>query len=356
MKRFALFFALFAGLLLLIDRGGARVLDHLYARTYVGQKGGILNYYFSRPAPPALVLMGNSRASLDVNPEALPVETFSLAHPGTSQIFQSGLLSLMAERRQLPRTVLLHIDLDEYIRPSFPADIRNLRQYYGQAPLVTQYSKELSRWEPLKHGLALYRHNGRLFGLAKNHYRQWQGAAPHQGFEPYPPTAQDSINTLYSTRYLFKEQYHLNRGHLRYLRDFVALCRQHQIRLICFTTPYYQTPPHVAESAGLVDSLLRRENVPYLNYAAAPLPATLTAMRFWRDATHLNSRGIAPYTRLLSQELQPLLDNAPVPAHSQASAYVATLAGSAEWSAGGGWLPAGQGRAETYSARAGMRQ
>ncbi|GAB3842795.1 hypothetical protein [Hymenobacter jeollabukensis] len=324
MKRFALFFALFAGLLLLIDHGGAYVLDRVYARTFVGQKGGILNTYFARPAPPALVLMGNSRASLDVNPDSLPVEAFSLAHPGTSQIFQSGLLSLLAERRQLPRTILLHIDLDEYIHPSFPADIRNLRHYYGQAPLVTQYSKELSRWEPLKHGLALYRHNGRLFGLAKNQYLQRQGAAPSQGFEPYAPTAQDSINTLYSTHYLAKERYQLNRAHLRYLHDFVALCRQHRVRLICFTTPYYQVPPHAPQSAALVDSLLRREHVPYLNYAATAAPAALTAMRFWRDATHLNSRGIPHYSQLLARELKPLLAvQAPEPAGGQPSAYLA---------------------------------
>ncbi|RAK62733.1 hypothetical protein [Hymenobacter edaphi] len=324
MKRFALFFALFAGLLLLIDRGGAHLLDHVYARTYVGQKGGILNHYFARPAPPALVLMGNSRASLDVNPDSLPVEAFSLAHPGTSQIFQSGLLSLLAERGRLPQTILLHIDLDEYIRPSFPADIRNLRHYYGQAPLVTQYSQELSRWEPLKHGLALYRHNGRLFGLAKNHYLQRQGAAPSQGFDPYPPTAQDSINTLYSTRYLAAEQYRLNRGHLRYLHDFVTLCRQQQVRLICFTTPYYRVPPHVRESAGVVDSLLRRAGVPYLNYAATAAPPALTAMRYWRDATHLNSRGIPHYSQLLARELQPLLAaQVPEPAGGQPSAYLA---------------------------------
>ena len=321
MKKFGLFLLLFLVLLLAVDRGAARLLDHVHDGVRLGQRDGLLVTYLGLPQVPRLVVLGNSRTAVNVCPDSLGPHAFSLAHNGTTQVFQTGLLSILAQQHRLPETLLLHVDLDEYIHPTRPDDINLLKFYYGRAPLVTAYSREASWLEPLKHCLALYRHNGRLPGLAQNWLKQRRHPFPlNQGYEPSTPDPSDSLRTAYSLAKLNQEPGPLNRGQLRYLRDFVALCRQQHVRLICFTSPYYQRPRHVAATAALVDSLLRREHIPYLNYAAVPPDqpvAQLSAhIRYWRDATHLNMRGVPLYSQVLARQVRALRSQPEVVTHA----------------------------------------
>ncbi|MFD2787418.1 hypothetical protein [Hymenobacter rubripertinctus] len=308
MKKFGFFFLLFSTLLLALDQGGAWVLDRLHERVVLGQRDGLLITYLRLPDLPQLVVLGNSRTAVNVCPDSLP-GAFSLAHNGTTQVFQTGLLSVLHQQQRLPPAILLHIDLDEYIRPTRAEDIHLLKYYYGQAPLVTAYSREASWLEPLKQCFGLYRHNGRIPGLLRNWYmqRRHPDQPLNQGYEPSVPAAADSLRTAYSLAKLNAESGQLNRGHLRYLQDFVQLCQQQNVRLICFTNSYYQQPHHVAAAGRLVDSLLQRAQVPYLNYASQPIAELSHNIGYWRDATHLNTRGIPLNSQVLARQVSDLL-------------------------------------------------
>ena len=301
MKKFLLFSLLFAGCLLLLDRGGAWVLDRVYTSIRVGQKGGRVNTYLALPAPPPVLLMGNSRLGCNVNPDSLHPQAYSIAHDGTRQIFQTGLLSLLQQQHKLPQAIVLHVDLTEYMAPSHLEDILNLKYYYGQAPYITQYHDELSQWENAKFWFSLYRHNGQLFSLVKN-WRPQPPRVPNQGYEPIEPTEQDSLRALYTTTQLAQQPGTLNRAALRYLQDFVVLCRSNHVRLVCFTSPYYQAPAWLPAASAMVDSLLRANRVPYVNLALHPVPELTGRPRYWRDGTHLNTRGIPLLSAALARQ------------------------------------------------------
>ena len=314
----ALFFLLlFGGGLLVLDRTGAWVLDRVHEHTRAGQKGGRVITYLALPAPPPVLLMGNSCMGCNVNPDSLHLEAYSLTHDGTRQIFQTGLLSLLAQRGQLPRAIVLSIDLREYMAPSYREDITNLKYYYGQAPYITQYHQELSRWEPLKFWFSLYRHNNRLFGLANN----WRWVPPplNQGFEPTGPTAADSARAAYSAARLAREVGPLNRGALRYLQDFVRLCQSRRVRLVCVTAPYYRAPPWLPAASAVVDSLLRTASVPYLNMALHPVVRLDGQHRYWHDEVHLNTRGVPWLSQALARQLGGLLGPSAAPANQPTS-------------------------------------
>lgn len=306
------FLLLFACSLFLLDRSGAWVLDCVYEHTRVGQKGGRLNTYLALPSPPRVLLMGNSCMGCNVNPDSLHLGAYSIAHDGTRQVFQTGLLSLLAQRHKLPPAIVLHVDLREYMAPNHVEDITNLKYYYGQAPYITQYHQELSRWEPVKFWFSLYRHNGRLFGLANNW--RWVPPTSNQGFEPPDPTAADSARAEYSATRL-AQQGPLNRKALRYLQDFIGLCRSNHVQLVCVTSPYYQAPPWVPAASAVVDSLLRTANVPYLNLALHPVAKLSGQPRYWYDEVHLNTRGVPWLSQVLAQQLTGLFPH-PTPARS----------------------------------------
>jgi hypothetical protein len=305
MRKFGYFFALFIGGLFIIDRGGAWVLDHMYSQIRTGQRGGLLNTYLEMP-PRSIVLMGDSRVVYNINPDSLHPQAFSLAHDGTTQIFHTGLLGVLRDKQKLPKTILLHVDIDEFLRPSHPEDIQLLKYYYWHVPEVTAYTNDWAWLSPLKFSFALYKHNGTLASLVKQYMRRKQAGPPTQGYSPEEPTPQDSLRTLYGLAKLNDEPPYLNRGHLRYLRDFIAICKKEKVELICFTATYYQQPRHLAATSALVDSLLRAESIPYINYAQQPIAELSGNVRYWHDATHLNVRGIPLHSQDLARRLEAL--------------------------------------------------
>jgi hypothetical protein len=250
--------------------------------------------------------MGDSRVVYNINPDSLGPKTFSLAHDGTTQIFHTGLLGVLRDKQKLPQTILLHVDIDEFLRPSHPEDIQVLKYYYGQVPQVTAYTNEWEWLSPLKFGFALYKYNGTVASLAKQYMRRNQGGPPTQGYNAEEPTPQDSLRTLYGLEKLNNEPSYLNRAHLRYLRDFIAICKKEKVELVCFTTTYFQQPRHLAATSALVDSLLQVESIPYINYARHPIAELSNNVRYWHDATHLNLRGIPLHSQDLARRLNDL--------------------------------------------------
>jgi hypothetical protein len=301
MKSFTYFLLIFMGGLFSLDRSGGWLLDNLYNRVRDGQRGGLINTYFDLSRP-SIVMMGDSRLVSNICPDSLGTGAFSLGHHGTTQIFHTGLLSLLRQKQKLPRTILLHVDLEEYLRPSCLEDIKYLKYYYGQDPLVTAYTNEWTWLAPLKFSFELYRHNGNVSSLAKNYVLQQPGSL-NQGYEPETPTSQDSLRTVYALKKLNSEPANLNRSHLRYLRDFIAICKEEKVELICFTATYYQQPRHLAATSALVDSLLRAESIPYINYARQPIAELSKNLRYWHDATHLNERGIPLHSQDLARRV-----------------------------------------------------
>lgn len=295
----------FLGGLFFLDRGAAWVLDHMYAQIRAGQRGGLLNTYLEL-SPRSVVLMGDSRVFYNINPDSLGTSAFSLAHDGTTQIFQTGLLGVLREKNKLPKRILLHVDMEEYLRPSQPEDIQYLKYYYGQVPEVTAYTNEWAWLSPLKFSFALYRHNGNLASLAKNYVIRRKERPLNQGYGPEEPSPQDSLRTQYALAKLNAEPPYLNREHLRYLRDFIAICKQENIDLTCFTATYYRHPRHLASTSALVDSLLQAESIPYINYVRQPIPQLSNNLRYWYDATHLNTRGVPLHSQDLARRFSAL--------------------------------------------------
>ncbi len=311
MKRFFLYLAVVLVAVAAADRLLAFGYDALYGRTLIGQTGGKINHYLRLPEQPALVVMGNSRAYYQVIPDSFAVPTYNLCHAGMSQVFQTGLLSVISTADRLPRTILLHLDPPEYTNAGEQlTDIQNLKHYFGRDTTVTRLLSAISPYERYKFLFDSYRYNGRVINLVKNAVQSARTpvARMGNGYEAILPSDRDSLTTIYSARRDTANpvaRFHPER--LRYLRQFLAMCRAQHIRVIGFTSPLYARPPHELAACREFGAFLRAEGVPYIDYVSHPLVAVQGRPALWKDSHHLNHAGAQLQSQDLARRVRGLL-------------------------------------------------
>jgi hypothetical protein len=292
-------------LMLLVDRGLGLLLDHLYSKVKTGQTGGKINYYLSKSSLPPLLIMGNSRALYQVIPDSLGIQSFNLAHAGMSQIFQTGLISILKDAHKMPPLILLHLEPEEFTIDDNGSDIQNLKYYYGKNTLVTQYISRISIFESSKFNFQLYRYNGRVFTLLKNLIQSTLLFKDYNGYDAILASPKDSLHTIYSSHALKDiENVNLNPRQLSYLLAFISICKQSKTTLICFTSPMYRQPKNLNVVAGKLNVILKSQGIRYINFIQNPIETLKDKPSLWKDVHHLNDNGAIIETRELRHQIQ----------------------------------------------------
>lgn len=283
-----------------IDWALGSLFDSLYARVLLGQTGGKINYYL-RQKDFSAVVMGNSRALYQINPDSLGSNCFNLSHAGMSQIFQTGLVHVLEKQKKMPRIILLHLEPEEFTFSDHGDDIQNLKYYYGKDSLVTAYLRNVSPYEQYKFLFHLYRYNGRAASILKNFWYSRHSLPGNNGFETIAATPRDSINTFYSAEKIepFKTT-ELNTTQVRYLEEFIKTCAKSNTKLICFTSPLFTTPRGMNEVSTKLAAILSRHGVPYLTADELNVAEYPHREWLWKDAHHLNDHGSAIESKLLA--------------------------------------------------------
>jgi hypothetical protein len=305
MRQFFLFTSLWAILIIGADFAITKLFDSIYERVQTGQTGGEINHYLSLKSVPPVLIMGNSRARYQVNPDSFALPTYSLCHAGMGQVFQTGLVYILAQEKKLPRMIMLHIDLAEYVGNDDLEDIGNLRYFYRKNQYVTEYIDDISRFEKIKYIFKFYRYNGRVISTLKNFVQSRGVDIKGNGYQPIAAIPNDSTTFIEVTNPKLHPKFHYQ--NLRHLQKFLDLCQHDRIKVICFTSPYFSTRAFIPVVASPIDSLLHIKQIPYFNAALYPLPVLTHHARFWQDSDHLNQLGAGYLSRQLAQWSKPFL-------------------------------------------------
>ena len=307
MRHFFLFICLLAAILLGTDFVITKLFDKLYERVMTGQTGGEINQYLSFPTHPKVLIMGNSRARYQVDPDSFAASTYSLCHAGMGQVFQTGLLQVIAKENKLPSTIILHVDFEEYLAKDNLEDIGNLRYYYRKIPSITACIDKISTFEKIKYLFQFYRYNGRVISTLKNFIQSRNYVFKGNGYQSLAPIANDSSTFIQTLPLVNTPQPHFYHQNLQHLESFISICKLNHVNLICFTSPYFSKRPSAAVAAFTIDSLLRARHIPYLNAVAYPLPVLEHHALFWQDPDHLNKLGAGYFSQQLAQWSKPFL-------------------------------------------------
>jgi hypothetical protein len=285
----------------------AKLFDSLYQKVFTGQTGGEVNRYLALNNPPQVLIMGNSRARYQVDPDSFVLPTYSLCHAGMGQIFQTGLLHVLKDENKVPSVLMLHVDLEEYVGDDNLEDIGNLRYYYKKDNYITKNIDDISRFEKLKYIFKFYRYNGRVISTLKNFVQSRKLAAQTNGYQSLDPIPNDSTTFVEKPTVGNSSMLRFHYKNLRHLQDFVNECHLNKIKLICFTSPYFSARSFAVVSAPPIDSLLQAHNVPYFNAAIHTLPVLKHHAKFWQDADHLNKLGAGYLSKQLATWSEPYL-------------------------------------------------
>ncbi|MBF9222137.1 hypothetical protein [Hymenobacter ruricola] len=305
MRRFVLFMSLLAILVAGADFALTKLFDALYVRVRTGQTGGEINQYLAMPQTPAMLIMGNSRARYQVDPDSFVVPTYSLCHAGMGQVFQTGLLDVLRLHKKLPPAILLHVDFEEYMDADNTEDVGNLRYYYHKVPSITSEINGISKYERVKYLFQFYRYNGRTINTLKNYLQSINYSYAGNGYQKSPPVLGDTATFRMPAPSPVNPRVH--RANLRHLESFIKRCKSNQVKLLCFTSPYLSPHSYAATAARSIDSLLRTQHVPYLNVAAHTPPILMHHAKLWQDGDHLNELGATCLSHELAQWSAPFL-------------------------------------------------
>ncbi|MFY8035865.1 MAG: hypothetical protein ACOVMQ_01800 [Cyclobacteriaceae bacterium] len=308
MRKFRIIFLLSVGLLFICDRSLSYLFDYFYQHTKTGQSGGKINYYLSLEKTPEWVVMGNSRALYQIIPDSFPATTYNLCHAGMHQIFQTGLLTQMANEGKMPKLILLHIEPEEFIGEQFNRDIQNLKYYHSKNEWITNELNALSPYEPTKFFFASYRYNGRVISLMKNYLQTRRTDYNSNGYMVIEPSETDSITTMYSLQQAQPPSNEkLNLQQWNYLRAFIDRCQKEKTQVICFTSPVYSYSYRATAGVLELEKNLEKMGVPYINYLQKNIPALQQRASFWKDRHHLNHAGAQIESSVLQHDVDSLL-------------------------------------------------
>ncbi len=306
MNRFLKFTISFLIAFILIDRIGGWILDGIFLRPGNHEK---INEYLDREPVPHIVIMGSSRAARGVVPQRLGPSVYNLGHDGTYMPFQTGLLRLMEQRRRLPAIVVLEIDPYEFMASGPTHDVLNLRPYYYDSDSLRVYINSLSSFERLKYLSSLYRYNGKLFSILHEYLDSGLNPAAG-GYEMIEASTTDSINTARSAQVEPELSVStLNESRLRYLKSFIRICRRNNVRLICYTAPFFRVMNYFARGANAMHDMLLREDIPYIDYSTKPIPIVQSNAGYWKDTRHVNDKGARIVTDSLANQIRKLVDS-----------------------------------------------
>lgn len=297
------------GILLVLDRCISYTLDYFYSQTKTGQTGGKINYYLSLQLTPQWVVMGNSRALYQINPDSFKLPTYNLCHAGMHQIFQTGLLDVMATQGKMPRVILLHLEPEEFMGEQFDYDIQNLKYYHSKNEWITNQLNALSQFEKIKFQLRCYRYNGRIVSLAKNLVQTKRSNYKDNGYVAIAPSELDSITTIYSLKNNeIETRAEINNLQISYLKRFLEICHKHNTKVICFTSPIYKY--NTTKTSGILklEAFLQKNNVPYINFLDREIPELQRKVSLWKDRHHLNELGARIESSVLATELEAIFE------------------------------------------------
>jgi hypothetical protein len=263
-----------------------------------------------------ILFQGSSRVEMMLNPAIVEAKTglrcYNLGLNGNSIEHQLALLRLYLRHNPRPRYLFLEVS-PEYLQRSnlgfytfaFVLQLRD--PYFGG--LVRErdpFFYALSHVPLLKY--ALFNHT--LVPLALAGLGRWLTGGPREkeyrkGFAPSPFVRFDDTFDRFRASHPDGFVADTDTGKYNAFRRYFRFARSQGIRVVAYEAPlldaYRQLHRNRAAQLAQLDTLCRREGVPFLHLAPTPLWAN---RRYFYNANHLNSQGTDLFTKHLADQIR----------------------------------------------------
>lgn len=262
-----------------------------------------------------MLILGTSRAWVHFSPQiidsGLHINSYNLGMDATPFNLQYERLKIYLRYNKKPKYILQEVGFNTTLMMSralpmyqqflpYLNDSAIWKIYCGQYDNVTLIDKYFPLYKynnmlpVIKEGLWAYFGKGRPAIKYKGYQGQdkgWDGS-----YEEMVKNNPEGIT------------WRINPKALALFKSYIQFCKDNDIELIMVYTPYYyEMKSHINNNQEVSDTLLnvaRAYNVPYLNYTEIYLDSSKT---YFYNSQHLNKHGSELFTRLLVNDLKPLM-------------------------------------------------
>jgi hypothetical protein len=302
----------------LFDRIGFFILDSIQSKNMYGQSGGTINYYVKSAKKEKfdLLILGNSRAHHNLNPDSLVEKGFNLSHNGMSLVFQAGLLHYLEAQKALPKKyVLLHVEPSEFREAkdenSIYLDAQHLKGFYSRDSLIREYINRISSTERYKYLFKLYQYNGKIPSLIKNLMHSIKAERNDNGYYGIKHETYQIDILRKKQQYIINENEkfvahkQINKPMISVLDELLKVTKRNNIELVLFTSPYFELPKAVLNNSIQIENWSSKNNVEYYNFLRSK-NEELHNEKMWRDNAHLSAFGSVVFSKILKDSTQEL--------------------------------------------------
>lgn len=295
MKRFISLIVLFFCIVAVIDRTAGVAFDYLNAHVPAGFNRE--HYYAFNTCRADIVILGSSRARHHYDArlleDSLHESAYNCGYDGLGIMNMYARYS-MIRKRHVPRIVVYDaMANNECYFNDNRADLDGLKQYCD-TPEIAAILNDVEPEEKWKLTSRMYRYNSKMFMILSDYLHPDRNI--FQGFNPLDGTMDYDVPP-YKPEFAGKEPDTLK---LRYLRKLIADTKSDGTLLVVCFSPWYGA--HNDADNKVIEQACREQGVPVLNHFTDR--RFVDSKRYFKDTTHLNSKGAEVYTRIIIEELK----------------------------------------------------
>lgn len=279
------------------------VLNKISDQVMSGQSIGKLNQFLSKKDSLNLIAFGTSRSNHHIDVKKLNTSSYNMGMDGSSIAYAATLIKLLPKEKK--QTVLLNIDPNKLFDDTYDgSDLKALATKYNRNKTIKEAIKNANQNSNLQYFFWSLDYNGKTIGIIKNYFLPKYDFESYYGFDPLDVS--QAQTEQFKTRLQIKSSYNcdkkkeINLTAWKYIHDITVFCKNNNKNLILLTTPTYK-PTCKIQYIKLAEKL-KSINVTYKNYS--DFFVTNNDITYWKDKTHLSSKGASIFSEFLKQDLE----------------------------------------------------
>ena len=268
-----------------------------------GQSIGKLNQFMSIKDSLDLIAFGTSRSNHHIDVKKIKRASYNVGMDGSAIAYSATLIQLLPTNKE--QVIIFNIDpnkvfVDEYSG----SDVKGLITKYNRNPTIQKAISEANQDNIIQHFLWSLDYNGKAIGIVKNYISPKYDHEAYYGFDPLHITeAQTELfkkSLLVDSNYKCDENKTINPEVWKYINQINDFCKTNNKTLLMLTTPTYE--PECKVQYKKLEQALNAIGITYKDYSGFFLNDN--DLSYWRDKTHMSSKGAEIFTQFLKEELQ----------------------------------------------------
>lgn len=255
-----------------------------------------------------ILIMGSSRAAHHYIPQifedSLGMNCYNAGSDGQCIYYHYALLASMLERGAKPRLVLyevMNLDAEVSSIGSFTLDaaLDRLAPHYGEYRAIDELFNQKKCWmENLKLKSKTYRYNSKLVQIIKCNYipspeyKGYEALIGKMDIKSFTKDLEKESNTIKH------KSADIDGSKLEYVKKFIMLCKENDIRLVFMYSPYYNSD--LSYGTKLIKKIAESEGIPFYDFVTNSI---FNTPEYFKDVMHLNDEGAREYSKYIIQYL-----------------------------------------------------